>query len=443
MLSSLNNITISFKIQQFFCSTLTFEDPDKIVLHLASQLNTKDVVCPHCGEKVHICEWHTMTLKNFPLLKSVKVLFKVTYHRFRCQTCHRSFSEEIPFKHPGTRITIWAAKWIHDMLDANVPIKTIQEFSGIHWDTIKKIHKEHMNAKLNEHKNKDKIEGYKPKYLAVDEFAIHKGHSYATCVMDLLRGDVIWVGKGRSMADFKKFFEEIDMEYLSEVEAFAMDMNASYNRLVSEYMPWTKIVYDRYHMQAQYGREVIGSVRLAEAAKHRSRAKEIERSISKNTDKATRMELKVKAKEEYSQYSKLKGSRWTLLTNESNLNEEGIAKLQNILANHSDLAVCYAMKEEMCAIFDLTDPDEAEVRWKNWFEAAKSSGINALERFATLKEKRLPGLISHAKHPINTGKLEGLNNKTKVAKRLAYGYRDDDYFFTLIRYFTIPSPTFS
>ena len=45
----------------------------------------------------------------------------------------------------------------------------------------------------------------------------------------------------------------------------------------------------------------------------------------------------------------------------------------------------------------------------------------------------------HAVFPISTGKLEGFNNKTKVAKRIGYGYRDDDYFFTLIRYFALPS----
>ena len=38
-----------------------------------------------------------------------------------------------------------------------------------------------------------------------------------------------------------------------------------------------------------------------------------------------------------------------------------------------------------------------------------------------------------------TGKLEGFNNKIKVAKRIGYGYRDDDFFFTLIRYLSIPS----
>ena len=39
----------------------------------------------------------------------------------------------------------------------------------------------------------------------------------------------------------------------------------------------------------------------------------------------------------------------------------------------------------------------------------------------------------------DTDKLEGFNNKIKVAKRIGYGYRDDDFFFTLIRYLSIPS----
>ena len=33
-----------------------------------------------------------------------------------------------------------------------------------------------------------------------------------------------------------------------------------------------------------------------------------------------------------------------------------------------------------------------------------------------------------------SGKLEGFNNRIKVAKRIAYGYRDEDYFFSLIQF---------
>ena len=94
----------------------------------------------------------------------------------------------------------------------------------------------------------------------------------------------------------------------------------------------------------------------------------------------------------------------------------------------------YAMKEEMNRLFELRDRDEAYYGWTKWFTAAKESGIPQLQKFAKLKEKRLKGLVAHATHPISTGKLEGMNNKIKVAKRIAYGYRDEDYFFRLIRY---------
>ena len=97
------------------------------------------------------------------------------------------------------------------------------------------------------------------------------------------------------------------------------------------------------------------------------------------------------------------------------------------------------MKEEMCRLYELTDYQQSVTGWTKWFQAAKESEIPTLVRFAVRKEKRLPGLAAHAIHPISTGKLEGFNNKIKVAKRISYGYRDDDFFFTLIRYLSIAS----
>ena len=91
--------------------------------------------------------------------------------------------------------------------------------------------------------------------------------------MDLETGDILWVGKGRALKDFEKFFEEISSDTLSAVIAVAMDMNASYNQLVNKNLPTAQIVYDRFHMQSQYGRDVLGIVRLNEARKHRDTAK--------------------------------------------------------------------------------------------------------------------------------------------------------------------------
>ena len=220
-----------------------------------------------------------------------------------------------------------------------------------------------------------------------------------------------------------------------------MDMNASYNNLVEKYLPNAAIVYDRYHMQAQYGKDVLGVVRLAEARKHKEAASQLQKN--EQEDKAARRQTRQKIRQEQEQYSELKKSRWMLLMNSAHLSEKGQTHLDNILRDHADLAICYAMKEEMIQLFDLRNTEEAHTRWSAWFEAAKTSGIEPLVKFATLKEKRLQGLVAHAKFPIGTGKLEGFNNKIKVAKRIGYGYRDDDYFFLLIRFLSLPASSFS
>lgn len=319
-------------------------------------------------------------------------------------------------------------------------VLAVSMITGISQETVKKINSVRMEAELLERQRELRGKGYKPKYLAVDEFAIHKGHRYATCVMDIEEGDIIWVGKGRSMEAFSKFFEEIDLDYLSDVKAVAMDMNASYNKLISKHLPWAEIVYDRYHMQAQFGREVLGAVRFEEARKHQKKANELIEEAKASKDKDDAKRLKDEAKREKSKYSSLKSSRWILLASGESSTPERSEKLGKILEEHSSISLCYAMKEEMAALFSIADPEEARVRWTNWFEGAKASGIPQLVRFALHKEARIEGLVAHANHCISTGKLEGFNNKIKVTKRNGYGYRDECYFFTLIRYLSIPRP---
>ena len=436
----LDDIKVEFE-SQGFKGTHTGISPqkDKTVLFLESVKSTQSVHCPYCSGSVYIYENGQVNLKDIPLWKGTTHLWNFFIHRYKCNQCQETFTEEIPFKYPGTRIAYRAANWIKGFLQQKMSIKAIQELTGIHWDTIRKVQREIMDTAIWEREKALREEGYKPRILAVDEFAIHKGHSYATCVMDLEQGDVLWVGKGRAMKDFEKFFEDVPSDSLSAVIAVAMDMNASYNKLVTKHLPNAQIVYDRFHMHSQFGRDVLGVVRLDEARKHKAKAKEILADIPEDTDKETMKSLKQEAKAEKQEYSQLKKLRWSLLTNSDKLSDTKTEQLQSILQVHHDLAVCYAMKEEMCRLYELTDYQQSVTGWTKWFQASKESEIPALVRFAEQKEKRLSGLAAHAIYPISTGKLEGFNNKIKVAKRIGYGYRDDDFFFTLIRYLSIPS----
>lgn len=434
------DIRISIKSQGFEIKEFGFSPhEDQTVAIMESMRNTSEFVCPACKSPVYIYDTFQINIKDMPLWKDIPLTLCCLGHRYRCTKCKETFTENVPFVYPGTRITCRAANWIKSFLDNKLSIRAIQNITGIHWETIRKIQIETMEASLSEREQQLNDENYRPKYLAVDEFAIHKGHSYATCVMDLETGDILWVGKGRSINDFAQFFEDVPSDTLSAVIAVAMDMNASYNRLVEQYLPHAQIVYDRYHMQAQFGREVLGAVRLEEARRHKQTANEILADSQKETDKDKKSELKEKSVVEKKLYTKLKKSRWQLLRNSKNLSDESSEYLDEILQDHKNLAVCYAMKEEMCRLFELKDYEEALGGWTKWFEAAKQSDIYALRHFAELKEKRIPGLAAHAAFPVSTGKLEGFNNKIKVAKRIGYGYRDENYFFTLIRYLSLPS----
>ena len=434
------NISIEIKSQGYECKTYMINaEGTESVLLFESRQETARQRCRKCGGKVYIHDSGSITLRDMPIWVGCKQELCFITHRYRCTKCRACFTEEVPFKYPGTRITKRAAGWVRELLRGRLSIKAVQEITDIHWDTIHDIHKEMMEETLERRAQELRKKKYKPTRLAVDEFAIHKGHTYATCVMDLDTGEVIWAGKGRSKEDFKHFFEDMPEGYLSDVVAVAMDMNASYNILFTEKLPKAVIVYDRYHMQAQYGKDVLGAVRLQEARKHQSEAKDILEMAASQEDPEQKRQLKAQAKEEKHRYSELKGLRWTLLTNGAKLSDEKAQHLKDILSDHSDLAVCYAMKEDLCRLFELADPLAAYEGWKRWFDAAEASGIPVLMNFAELKRPRLDGLVAHAVFPISTGKLEGFNNKIKVAKRIGYGYRDDDYFFTLIRYLALPS----
>ena len=394
--------------------------------------------CPHCGSKMYRHGRYTRKLKEMPVYPDTTYTLIIKAQRYRCPECGFTLRQEIPNRYPGTNITKRVAAWIKAFLNAKFPVSQIEDITGIHWDTIRKIQEELISQALNEYEDLRIKNGYRPKYLAIDEFAIRKMHKYATCVMDLEKGHVIWAGLGRAKADFEHFFKDIPTDYLEQVEAVAMDMNASYNLLVEQYLPQATIVYDRYHMQAQFGREVIGTTRLEAGKVHRKQADQLIIQAECETQNETREMLEAQAKEEKRIASLLKKSRWTLLKNSKKLKDSEQQKLATILESHEEVAICYAMKEEMIRLYELRNEQQARDGWLNWFSAAKASGIPALVKFAQLKEKRLLGLVAHATIPISTGKLEGFNNVIKTAKRTAYGYLNNEFFLKLIRYLSLP-----
>ena len=64
----------------------------------------------------------------------------------------------------------------------------------------------------------------------------------------------------------------------------------------------------------------------------------------------------------------------------------------------------------------------------NGYKKAFASDIKPLQKFAAKIAAHRVGILNYFNHRITTGPVEGINNKIKVLKRQAYGFRDMEYF---------------
>ena len=71
---------------------------------------------------------------------------------------------------------------------------------------------------------------------------------------------------------------------------------------------------------------------------------------------------------------------------------------------------------------------QAEAQLLGWLSKLKASGIPELVKLANSISLFSDGILSYYDKPISTASVEGINNKTKTLKRMAYGFRDNDYF---------------
>jgi len=130
----------------------------------------------------------------------------------------------------------------------------------------------------------------------------------------------------------------------------------------------------------------------------------------------------------------LKGTRWLLLKNLENLNDDRNerARLEEALSINKPLATAYYMKEDLRLLRLLPDKATAEAHLQDWMARAETSGIRILKDFANTLRTHRRGILAYYDHPISTGQLEGTNNKIKTLQRQTYGFRDRTFFILRI-----------
>lgn len=356
-------------------------------------------VCDGCGrgcDRVH--DTTERWVRDLPIFDA-RTRLLVRRCRLACPRCGPRL-ERLDWLARHARVTTRLSESVARLCGV-LPIKHVAEHYGLGWDAVKESHKAHLEKTLGE----PDLDGLE--VLAMDEFALHKGHRYATVVIDPTCKRVLWVGVGRDRASIRPFFEMLGPERCGKIRAVAMDMSSAHELEVKAHCPEAEIVFDFFHVVAKYGREVIDRVRVDEANRVRA------------DSKARRV---------------VKSARWLLLRNRESIQRpEDLVRLDELLRANRRLMTVYVLRDELKQMWRYRSRRHAERHWKQWYAHAVRSRIDPLRRFAKKLKPYLHGVLSHCRYPLHTSLLEGINNKIKVIKRMAYGYRDHVYFFLRIR----------
>ncbi|NLG29194.1 MAG: ISL3 family transposase [Chloroflexi bacterium] len=354
--------------------------------------------CSGCGDPVAAIHDRALRrIRDLPVFED-PVELEVERLRLACPRCCPKL-ERLDWLEAHARVTRRLARSVARLCSVTSVSQAARWF-GLHWKTVKTIDFRHLERTLGP------IDLAVVTVIAMDEFAIQKGHSYATVVVDPERKRVLWVGRGRSRADVRPFFELLGADGCARLRAVAMDMNTAYDLEVRQHCPNAEVVYDLFHVVAKYGREVIDRVRVGEANRLRD-------------DRPARRVVKT--------------SRWLLLRNRENVPREQAVKLDELLAANRALLTVYLLKDDLKRLWRYRHAGWAKRAWLDWKRRALDSGLEPLKVFVRRLEPYLPGILAHCRWPLGTNLVEGINNKIKVIKRMAYGYRDDAYFFLKIR----------
>jgi transposase len=349
--------------------------------------------CSQCGcDDVWIRGHQERTFRTVPIgSKPTSVTLDVA--RVWCPVCDAVRQVKIGFADPKKRYTRSFERYALD-LSRHMTIKDVADHLQVSWDTIKDI----QSANLQRRFGKPKLDNLKQ--IAIDEIAVGKGHRYLTVVLNLLSGAVVFVGDGKGAEALEPFWKRL-RRARAKVQAVATDMSSAYIRAVRENLPKAVHVFDHFHVIKLFNEKLSN---LRRELYHQASSKE-ERQI-------------------------LKGTRWLLLKNPENLDEERneLERLEDALELNKPLSLAYYLKEDLRQIWSQRDKRTARRVLRDWLKRARASGVRMLKQFAATLEEHQEGVLNYYDYPISTGPLEGTNNKIKTMKRQAYGFRDHAFF---------------
>ena len=224
-----------------------------------------------------------------------------------------------------------------------------------------------------------------------------------TNVIDIDEKLVTWNDKGRKAEVLDRYYDSLGRETCNKIESVALDgartyISSSQNKAINAI-----IVLDRFHA-AQKANKAADQVRRDELLKAR-----------KNKD------------EELVELTNCK-QRFILLKNKKKLTDRQSVTLNRLCEINQPIYRAMLLKESFLQTYECANIEEAQKHLYEWIDQALFSGLESFFDFACSVLEKMQYILNWFKKRISSAISEGFNIKIKRLKRMAYGYKDIEYF---------------
>lgn len=361
----------------------------------------RSIRCSRCDGRMSVSRTVPQFARDLALGPLPQVLIRYQAVQGRCRACGRYETVHPPGIEPRHRAT-WRLMVYVSRLCRFMPISRVTELVPINETVARRWDKKVLIETLPE-PNLDELE-----VLLVDEKSIGKHHQYATLVMNGQTGELLHLAEGKKKQSLEAFFEQLTPQQKQRIKAVGIDRNGAYREVVREQIPDAKVVYDKFHLIANYNK-AVDDVRRAEWRKAKAEDKRV-----------------------------IKGQRFILLKNPENRTAYDNQRLEELVRLNANIATAELLKDDLRKLWTYRYRAWAERHLTRWVEWAMSTSIGPLKRFARGLRAAKDEVLNYCQHPITTGRLEAFNNVVSRLIHRGCGVRDIAYLLLRLRQESLP-----
>ena len=355
------------------------------ILLISAEIKRKPHKCPCCNtftDKIH--DYRVQVIKDIPAFGKF-LLISLRKRRYVCPHCRKRFYEDIEFLPRYHRMTNRLSAWIIHLLEDVRSFSSVAREVNLSVSTVIRI----FDVVGYSHPQK------LPEVLAIDEFKGNTDNEKYQCILtDPKTGIVLDILPNRTTEYLIKYFKQWNLDKRKSVKCFVSDMWQPYTDLANALFKNSTLIIDKYH----FVRQIIWAFEA------------VRKSEQKKYGKKNRLCFK--------------NSKRILTKRAKKLKDYQKDRVNAILYISDNLRAAYELKEMFYKIIDAKDRKQARDLMSEWIYAAQASGLNEYVKCSNTMINWQYGILNSFEYPYTNGFTEGCNNKIKVLKRNAYGYRN-------------------